>query len=94
MHAGMNRATGAPSRTISCVTLAEQLRELAAAVAGVEADQRYTSGSAMSRSRHNGCGRGRACGMCRPWKRFKTNSLEDQRVSVRRRLQKTRDPQA
>jgi hypothetical protein len=41
----------------------------------------------MSRSRHHGCGK---CGLCKPHKKWKQNALEDQRPSVRRRLQKER----
>ena len=27
----------------------------------------------MSNTRHHGCGRGRTCGLCRPWKRWRGN---------------------
>lgn len=44
----------------------------------------------MSRSKHNGCGR--TCGLCRPWKKWKSNSAKDQRPSVQKALQIDKTP--
>lgn len=41
----------------------------------------------MSRSKHHGCGRAK-CGMCKPHKKWKTNSPSNEKPSVRRVLQK------
>ncbi len=46
----------------------------------------------MSRSRHDGCGK--TCGLCQPHKKWKSNSLEDQRAGVRRALQDDDDRHA
>lgn len=45
----------------------------------------------MSRSKHNGCGRGGGCGLCRPHKKWKSNSLKNEKSAVQRELQKGRE---
>ena len=39
----------------------------------------------MARSNHHGCGG--TCGVCRPHKKWKSNSVEDQKPAVQRQLQ-------
>ena len=43
----------------------------------------------MSRSNHHGCGG--TCGLCKPHKKWKSNSDKQQKPSVRRKLQKDDD---
>ena len=43
----------------------------------------------MSRSRHNGCGK--PCAVCRPHKKWKTNSIKDKTAQEQRKSQKGKE---
>lgn len=43
----------------------------------------------MSRSNHNGCGK--TCGLCKPHKKWKSNSNKNQAPNVRRKIEKGKE---
>lgn len=45
----------------------------------------------MSRSKNHGCGKGGGCSLCRPHKKWKSNSVKDQKPSVQRQVQKGKE---